>query len=86
MTGKDRYLNILLVEDNPIDIMITTQALKLWKTEHRLHVAEDGQSALDILYARGDYAGAEKPDLILLDLNLPLKSGQRDLVRNQTTS
>lgn len=75
MTDKERPLRILLVEDNPIDVLITRRALNTWEIQNSLHVAEDGQEAVDFLYRRGTYSEAERPDLILLDLNLPRKSG-----------
>ncbi|MDQ7783449.1 MAG: response regulator [Desulfomonilaceae bacterium] len=68
-------MHILLVEDNPMDILMTREALKDWKIEHRLHVVEDGEEALDFLFKRGPHGEAARPDLILLDLNLPRRSG-----------
>jgi two-component system, chemotaxis family, response regulator Rcp1 len=75
MTEKDGPLQILLVEDNPIDVLMTREALKTWEIQNTLHVVEDGQEAVNFLYRRGIYDQAERPDLILLDLNLPRKSG-----------
>ncbi len=75
MTDKERPLRILLVEDNPIDVMMTRKALNTWEIQNNLNVVEDGQEAVDFLYRRGTYREAEIPDLILLDLNLPRKSG-----------
>ncbi len=75
MTENDRPLRILLVEDNPIDVLMTRRALETWEIQNNLHVVEDGQEAVDFLYRRGTYSEAERPDLILLDLNLPKKSG-----------
>jgi CheY-like chemotaxis protein len=75
MTQKDRPLQILLVEDNPVDVLMTRAALETWDIQNNLHVTEDGQDAVDFLYRRGAYRAAERPDLILLDLNLPRKSG-----------
>jgi CheY-like chemotaxis protein len=68
-------LQILLVEDNPVDVFMTGEALKRWKISNSLHVAQDGQEALDFLHRRGAYAEAERPDLIFLDLNLPKING-----------
>ncbi len=68
-------LDILLVEDNPGDIRLTREALKERPTKHRLHVVEDGDLALDFLQNSGVFADAPRPDLILLDLNLPKRSG-----------
>jgi len=75
MTPQDMTIEILLVEDNPIDILMTREALKNWTIKHRLHVVEDGEEALDFLFRRGRHGAAARPDLILLDLNLPKKSG-----------
>ncbi len=75
MTRKDMTIHILLVEDNPMDILITREALKDWKTAHSLHVVQDGEEALDFLFRRGRYDEVVRPDLILLDLNLPKRSG-----------
>jgi chemotaxis family two-component system response regulator Rcp1 len=66
---------ILLVEDNPVDVMVAQDALTEAKMCNVVHVAEDGEEALDFLYRRGKYVDAPRPDLILLDLNLPKKSG-----------
>jgi two-component system, chemotaxis family, response regulator Rcp1 len=75
MSEQAPALRILLVEDNPIDVLMTEEALKTWEVQNNLHVVEDGQEAVDFLYRRGIYRMAERPDLILLDLNLPKKSG-----------
>jgi two-component system, chemotaxis family, response regulator Rcp1 len=72
-------IEILLVEDNPGDIKLTTQHLKNAKVMNRLHTVEDGEAALDFLHRRGVYANAARPDLILLDLNLPKKDGREVL-------
>ena len=66
---------ILLVEDNPVDVMVAQDALTEAKMCNKVHVAEDGEEALDFLYRRGKHVNAPRPDLILLDLNLPKKSG-----------
>jgi CheY-like chemotaxis protein len=69
-------IDILLVEDNPGDVRLAQEALKDAKVRNRLFVAEDGMAAMDFLYKRGKYSGAPRPDLILLDLNLPKKDGR----------
>ena len=69
-------IEILLVEDNPGDVRLTQEALKESKVTNNLHVAEDGIEALDFLYHKGDHTDAPRPDLILLDLNLPKKDGR----------
>ena len=70
-----RPLEILIVEDNPADVRIAREALKLAGFEHRLHVAIDGEDALDFLLQRGSRAGAPHPDVVLLDLKLPKLNG-----------
>ncbi len=70
---------ILLVEDNPGDVELMLEALEEYKIQNRIHVAEDGEEVLDFLYKRGKFKDAPTPDLILLDLNLPKKSGQEVL-------
>jgi CheY-like chemotaxis protein len=71
--------SILLVEDNPGDIDLTRLALRDAKVHVRLHVATDGVEAIDFLRRRGTHAGAPRPDLVLLDLNLPRKDGREVL-------
>lgn len=66
---------MLLVEDDPGDVVIAEEALKVSKLESRLSVVPDGIEALRYLRRENGYAEAERPDLILLDLNLPRKSG-----------
>jgi CheY-like chemotaxis protein len=68
-------LEILLVEDNPGDVDLTKASLRRSKLSNRLTVATDGEEALSILGREGQYAQFPQPDLILLDLNLPKKSG-----------
>lgn len=74
-----RMLEILLVEDNLGDIRLTEEALGGGTTDHRLSVCRNGEEALAFLRSDGDDAGSPRPDLILLDLNLPRKDG-RDLL------
>jgi len=74
-----RPIEILLVEDNPGDIRLTVEALKESKVSNRLHVARDGEEALDFLYSRGSFHDVPRPDVILLDLNLPRKDGREVL-------
>ena len=74
-----RPIEILLVEDNPAHADLTREALREGKVNNRLHVAEDGEVALDFLYKRGEYAGVPRPDIILLDLNLPRIDGREVL-------
>jgi CheY-like chemotaxis protein len=67
------------VEDNPGDVRLTREALKDAKVANTLHVVEDGVAALDFLYRYGIYSDAPRPDLVLLDLNLPRKNGREVL-------
>ncbi|SFG58846.1 Response regulator receiver domain-containing protein [Halopelagius inordinatus] len=77
-------VEILLVEDNPGDVRLTREAFKDGCIENALHVAGDGVEALDFLYQRGDHEDAPRPDIVLLDLNLPRKNGDEILeeIRN----
>ena len=72
-------IDILLVEDNPGDVVLTQEALEEGKIRNRLTVAEDGVEALALLRREGQYQEAPRPDLILLDLNLPRKDGREVL-------
>ena len=69
-------VEILLVEDNPSDVLLTQIAMKECKIANRLHVASDGEDALAFLRGQGRYAGQSRPDLVLLDLNLPRMDGR----------
>lgn len=70
-----RPIEILLVEDSPTDALLTREALEQSKILNQLHHVEDGVEALAFLRGAAPYAGTPRPDLILLDLNLPKKSG-----------
>jgi CheY-like chemotaxis protein len=72
-------VEILLVEDNPVDVMITKEAFRGGRVSNTLHVVEDGAEAMDFLYKRGEYSSAPSPEIILLDLNLPGKDGREIL-------
>ncbi|MCM2466855.1 response regulator [Methanoculleus sp. CWC-02] len=74
-----KVIEILLVEDSPADIALTQEALLDSKLTNNLHVVTDGEEAMAFLQKHGRYAAAPKPDLILLDLNLPRKSGREVL-------
>lgn len=77
--AEGRPIEILLVEDNPGDVRLTREALHEAKMANNLHVAGDGVEALHFLRREEEHAGAPRPDLILLDLNLPKKSGREVL-------
>ena len=77
MTPVGRPIDILLVEDDPGDELITREAFEHNKVKNRLHVAHDGEEGLNYLYRRGEYQDAPRPDLILLDLNLPKYDGRQ---------
>ncbi|NKE34391.1 response regulator [Natronococcus sp. JC468] len=70
---------LLLVEDNPGDVRLTREAFKQGRIDNDLHTVSDGSDALDFLHQRGEYEDAPRPDLILLDLNLPRKDGEEVL-------
>jgi len=72
-------IEILLVEDNPGDVRLTTEALREAKVRNNLTVAPDGVEALAMLRREGRHAAVPRPDLILLDLNLPRKGGREVL-------
>lgn len=69
-------IEILLVEDNPGDIRLTTEALRRGRVANTLHVVDDGDKALAFLRREGEYADAPRPGLVLLDLNLPGLDGR----------
>lgn len=75
-----RSVEILLVEDNPGDVRLTQEALRESKVLNNLAVAKDGVEALEMLRREGQYASQARPDLILLDLNLPRKDGREVLM------
>ncbi len=72
-------IEILLVEDNPGDVRLTQLALQENKLKNNLNVVYDGEQALLFLHRQGEYADAPRPDIILLDLNLPRKDGREVL-------
>jgi two-component system response regulator len=74
-----KYIEILLVEDSPADVLITQEAFQEARLLNEIHVVEDGVQAMEFLRRKGAYASAPRPDLILLDLNLPRKNGREVL-------
>jgi CheY-like chemotaxis protein len=74
-----KSINILLVEDNPGDADLASEALDSSKMNNALHVVDDGEKAMAFLRREGPYSKAPRPDLILLDLNLPKKDGRQVL-------
>ena len=79
MIERNGPMEILLVEDNPGDVRLTKEALKEGKVYNNLHWAKDGVEALEFLKREGKHANAPRPDIILLDLNLPKKDGREVL-------
>lgn len=74
-----RQIEVLLVEDDPGDVLMTREAFQDYKVANQLHVVQDGAEAMAFLRHEGDYAGAPRPDLVLLDLNLPRMDGREVL-------
>jgi len=74
-----RAIEILLVEDNPGDVRLTVEGLNESKVRNNLHVARDGVEAMEFLHRKGRHGDAVRPDLILLDLNLPRMDGREVL-------
>lgn len=77
--SETRPIEILLVEDSPSDATLTIEALKEGKVANKLNLVEDGVEAMAYLRRQGKYAKAARPDLIMLDLNLPRKDGREVL-------
>jgi two-component system, chemotaxis family, response regulator Rcp1 len=74
-----RKFKVLMIEDNPGDVLLTTEALRDSKFVVDIEVVENGKEGVDFLFQRGDYKNSIRPDLVLLDINLPLKTGHQVL-------
>ena len=79
MVERNGPIEILLVEDNPGDVRLTREALKEGKVYSNLHTVKDGVEAMEFLRRQGRYSSVPRPDIILLDLNLPKKDGREVL-------
>jgi two-component system, chemotaxis family, response regulator Rcp1 len=84
MVERNGPIEILLVEDNPGDVRLTKEALKEGKVYSNLHTVKDGVEAMDFLRRQGRYKDVPRPDIILLDLNLPKKDGREVLQEIKT--
>lgn len=76
---SEKPIEILLIEDNEGDIILTKKAFKKGKINNNLAICRDGKEGIDYLFKRGKYEGVPTPDLILLDLNMPEMNGQEVL-------
>ena len=84
MVERNGPIEILLVEDNPGDVRLTREALKEGKVYSNLHTVKDGVEAMEFLRRQGKFKGVPRPDIILLDLNLPKKDGREVLEEIKT--
>jgi two-component system, chemotaxis family, response regulator Rcp1 len=73
--AQEKFVDILLVEDNPADVNMLQEILQDSRISNSLHVVKNGEEAMDFLHRRGEFAASPRPDLILLDIGLPKKGG-----------
>jgi CheY-like chemotaxis protein len=73
--GNSKVIDVLMVDDDEGDVLLTREAFEYYKVRNKLHVVSDGEQALQFLRRTGQYADAPRPGLILLDVNLPRRSG-----------
>jgi two-component system, chemotaxis family, response regulator Rcp1 len=76
-----KLIDILVIEDNPGDARLIAEAIKTYKILNSLSIVRDGEEAMDFLNKKGEFAGAPRPDLIFLDLNLPKMDGREVLAK-----
>jgi CheY-like chemotaxis protein len=79
MLDEGKPVEVLLVEDDPGDVLMTREAFEEFKVRNKLNVVSDGEEAMAYLRREGEYADAARPDLVLLDLNLPRMDGRQVL-------
>jgi CheY-like chemotaxis protein len=84
MMTAGRVLSVLLVDDDDGDLLMIREALDSGTSAHEIHVAHDGQEALDFLRRQGKFGEAPRPDLVLLDLNMPRMDGRQVLAAVKT--
>lgn len=84
---QSKTVNILLAEDNEGDIFLTRKAFEKANFSHEIHIAKDGEEALDFVFQRGNFAVKPRPDIIFLDMNMPKKDGKevlREIKENES--
>lgn len=81
-----KKIKVLLIEDNPGDVLLTTEALQDSKFLVNLDVVNNGKEGVEYLFNKGAYADRDKPDVVLLDINLPLKNGHEVLIEVKENS
>ena len=84
--GTSEPVDVLLVEDDPGDVLITREAFEQYGSRNQLHVVSDGEQAIQFLHRAGGFSAAPRPGLILLDLNLPRRNGLEVLAEVKSDS